>query len=89
VTLCSEVWSLWYKADDALAGSVLLETGTRRTMKKPRIMGSVVPSARTRRKDDTSPGNKVCAIVENMNAESPNPETTRPVTVAFYSVNRS
>jgi hypothetical protein len=45
-------------------------------------MGIVVPRARTKRKSDVFPGKSVCAIVEKKNADNPNPDTTRPVTVA-------
>ena len=56
--------------------------GIGRTKKKPMTMGIDVPIARTSRNSDVSPGNMTCAIVENRNADRPNPEMTRPTTVA-------
>lgn len=53
-----------------------------RTKKKPSIMGSDVPTARTSRNSDVFPGNMTCAMVENRKAESPKPDMTSPVVVA-------
>jgi len=50
------------------------------TRKKPKVIGSAVPYARSRRNDDVSSArNAIRDIVEKMNAESPNPDTTTPV----------
>ena len=53
-----------------------------RMKKKPRIMGSAVPTASMSRKSDVLPGKSVCAIVEKRNAERPKPEMTIPFAVA-------
>ena len=46
--------------------------------------GTDVPKERRRRKSDVLPGKKRWAIEEKRNAESPNPDITRPVTVARF-----
>lgn len=55
--------------------------GTGRMKNQPRMVGTDVPIARTRRKSEVFPGNRPCAIVENKNAESPKPDSTNPVVV--------
>ena len=57
-------------------------SGTGRTKKTPTSIGRDVPSERRRRKEEVSPGKTVCAIVENRNADSPNPDSTSAVVVA-------
>ena len=49
------------------------------------IIGIDVPSARRRRNDDVSPGNKTCARVEKKNADRPKPDMTSPVVEARYT----
>ena len=45
----------------------------------PKIIGSAVPIANTRRKSEVFPGKNACAIVENKKADSPKPDNTSPV----------
>jgi len=59
--------------------------GIIRTKKNPKIMGIDVPSPSTSRKSDVLPGKSVCEIDEKKNAESPNPDMTRPTVTARYS----
>lgn len=47
-------------------------------------MGKEVPMASTRRNAEVSPGNMICAMLENKNADKPNPDNTMPVVVARY-----
>lgn len=54
-------------------------SGIGRMKNHPKIMGSEVPIAKTRRKSEVFPGKTECAIVENKKAESPKPDNTRPV----------
>ena len=55
--------------------------GIGRTKKKPMIIGADVPRARSRRKEDVSPGKK-CETVEKKNADRPKPDMTSPVVEA-------
>jgi hypothetical protein len=50
--------------------------------KDPTIMGSDVPRDSKRRNEETFSANATCAMMENMNADNPKPDTTRPVAVA-------
>jgi hypothetical protein len=52
------------------------------------IIGMDVPSAKTRKKDDVSPGKNRCAMLEKKKAERPKPEMTRPVVDALCIVIR-
>lgn len=60
-------------------GAVGSGRGIGRTKKNPMIIGKDVPRESRRRNSDVSPGYAMCAIEENRNAESPNPESTSPV----------
>jgi len=42
-----------------------------------------VPRAKTRKKEEVSPGKKKCAMLEKKNAERPKPEITSPVVDAL------
>ena len=55
-----------------------------RTRKKPRTIGSDVPNARRRRKDEVLPAYAMCDNVENRKAERPNPDNTTPVADPRY-----
>lgn len=72
----STPWSRVY--DNSEAGS-----GMGRMKKNPRIMGNAVPKERSKRNADVSPANAKWAIVENRNADRPNPDNTIPVVVAL------
>ena len=50
----------------------------------PKIIGSEVPTARTRRKSEVFPGKTECAIVENKKADNPNPDNTSAVKLVLY-----
>jgi hypothetical protein len=50
--------------------------------KHPAIMGSDVPRESNRRNEEIFSANATCAMMENMNADNPKPDTTRPVAVA-------
>ena len=56
--------------------------GMIRMRKKPAIMGSDVPRESRRRNEEIFSANATCAMTENINADNPNPDTTRPVAVA-------
>lgn len=58
--------------------------GIGRTKSHPKIIGSEVPIANTRRKSEVFPGKTECAIVENKKADNPNPDNTNPVKVVLY-----
>lgn len=45
-------------------------------------IGAAVPIVRISRKEDVSPGDNVCTNRENIKADSPKPDMTRPVVVA-------
>ena len=53
--------------------------GIGRTKKYPKIIGSEVPIAKTRRKSEVFPGKKECAIAENKKAERPKPDNSSPM----------
>jgi hypothetical protein len=53
--------------------------------KKPTIIGIDVPRARSRRKEDVSPGKKTCVTVEKKKADRPKPDMTSPVVEARYT----
>jgi hypothetical protein len=55
------------------------------TKTRPTSIGKDVPSARRRRKAEVSPGNTVCATVENTKADRPKPDMTIPVADALYN----
>ena len=52
------------------------------------IIGMDVPRAKTRKKDDVSPGKNRCAMLEKKKADRPKPEMTRPVVDALCIVIR-
>jgi hypothetical protein len=54
------------------------------TKKKPRIIGSDVPKARRRRKDEVSPPKRACPTAEKKNAERPKPDNTKLVVVDLF-----
>lgn len=47
------------------------------------IIGHAVPTARINKNEEVSPGKKMREMKENRNADSPNPEKTRPTVVAL------
>jgi hypothetical protein len=51
----------------------------------PKIIGSEVPIAKTRRKSEVFPGKTECAMVENRKADSPKPDNTSPIKVVLYT----
>jgi hypothetical protein len=51
----------------------------------PKIIGSEVPIAKTRRKSEVFPGKTECAIVENRKADNPKPDNTSPVKLVLYT----
>lgn len=59
--------------------------GIGRTKNSPKIIGSEVPIAKTRRKSDVFPGKTECAIAENKKADSPKPDNTNPVKLVLYA----
>ena len=59
--------------------------GIGRTKNHPKIIGSEVPTAKTRRKSEVFPGKTECAIVENKKADSPKPDNTNPVKLVLYT----
>ena len=69
----------WYSAGVSCGGS---GTGVIKT--NPRTMGMDVPSARTRRNSDVSPGKSRYDMLEKKKAERPKPDMTIPTAVARY-----
>jgi len=59
--------------------------GIARMKNHPKIIGSEVPIARTRRKSEVFPGKIECATVENKKADNPKPDNTNPVELALYA----
>ena len=55
-----------------------------RTKKYPNIIGRDVPIARTSKNSDVFPGKIMWDMLENKNADSPNPDMTSPLAVARY-----
>jgi hypothetical protein len=53
--------------------------GIGRTKNHPKIIGSEVPIAKTRRKSEVFPGKTERAIAEKKKADSPKPDNTNPV----------
>lgn len=52
---------------------------------QPKIIGSEVPTVRTRRKSEVFPGKIECAIEENKKADNPKPDSTNAVKLVLYA----
>ena len=59
--------------------------GIGRTKNHPKIIGSEVPIAKTRRKSEVFPGKAERAIAEKKKADSPKPDNTNPVKLVLYA----
>ena len=55
---------------------------------KPIIIGTAVPRARRRRREEVSPLKKRRAMVEKKNADRPKPDITIPFVVARFFNNK-
>ena len=75
-------WSEAVKTGSGSSGGEDRGSGIGRTMKCPIIIGHAVPTARINRNEDVSPGKKIREMKENRNADSPNPDMTKPTVVA-------